>query len=513
MSSRRLIPFLFCLVLLLTGCSSNSGLPITDSVPSVTLPPAEVSYVAPIGDAALEYTDTAVLYLPSHDGISLTEVETELSFSLVRPAAETIIRALVAYTGTKEASALGGDVKLSLYGANPVEVSRDAATVNLSASALQLDRETLYTVCQAITNTLTRLDDIQYVNVLVVDKPVGLDIANTLPMGALKFSNPQDLNAVYDQLLSRRPTFGSATAAAPLSASVLLYFPLQNSDGMVCESRTLSFENQRTPDMITTILREIAAGPTDPSIGSTELPLLADLLTAAPEMTEDTAIGGRVISLDFAPNLDDMLEAYGITRNQCTASLCYTLSSFFPNVAGISLSINGTPVDSYMSAADEADITEDFIFVRSDFSELIYDNCTLYFADSETGKLTSSRRAIAYHQRTNPRVLLCELAKGPQPSDSRPDLVPVIQQNAITDTTLLGFALSDGTLLTNFAPSFERIGKAVTQEKERLFAYSLVNTLCMNNRVKSVCFFLSGEQFETFAGEIYWPGLFYPLPV
>jgi len=282
---------------------------------------------------------------------------------------------------------------------------------------------------------------------------------------------------------------------------------------MVCQARTLSIGNQRTPDMITTILRELAAGPADPSIGSTELPLLADLLTSAPKMTEDTAVGGYVISLDFAPNLDDMLEAYGITRSQCTAFLCYTLSSFFPNVAGITLSINGTPVDSHMSAAEETEPTKQYSFVRSDFSELIYDYCTLYFVDSETGKLTPSRRAIAYHQRTNPRVLLCELAKGPQLSDSQPDLMPVIQQNAITDTTLLGFALSDGTLLTNFAPSFEKIGKAVSPEMERQFAYSLVNTLCMNNRVKSVCFFLTGEQFETFAGEIYWPGLFYPLPV
>lgn len=501
---------LICLVFLLSGCAST-GLPVTDGAPSVTLPPAEVSFVAPIGDAALEYTDTATLYLPSHDGISLTEVETEIHFSLVRPAAESIARALIAHAGNKAATSLGGNVRLSLYGANPVEISRDVITVNLSASALQLDRERLYIVCQAIANTLTALDGISYANVLVVDKPVGLDIGNTLPMGALARNASQDLGAVYEQLLSRRVTVGGTTSATPFSANVALYFPLQNNDGLVCEARSLSFENQRFPDMVTAILRELGAGPTDPAIGSPQLPLLADLLTATPVLEENTASGGQIVSLDFAHNLDDMLEAYGITRRQCTASLCYTLSSFFPNVSGVTLSINGAPVDSLMLTEEEEEASE-HVFLRSDFSELIYDYCTLYFADEESQKLIPSRRAIAYYQRTNPRVLLCELAKGPQAGDSHPGLLPVMTKNAITDTTILGFALSDGVLLANFAPTFAAIGKDLTPQDERLLAYALVNTLCMNDRVKAVCFFQSGTQFDSFTGEIYWRGLFYPLP-
>lgn len=511
MSNRkRLLFLLICLMFLFTGCTSI-GLPITDGAPSVTLPPAEVGYVAPIGDAALEYTDTALLYLPSHDGISLTTVESEVSFSLVRPAAESIVRSLLAYPGSRDASSLGGSVKLSLYGANPVEISRDAATVNLSASALQLDREALFIVCQAIANTLTELDEIRYVSVLVVDKPVGLDIANALPMGALQKNTERDLSAVYAQLLSRRAAVGS-TVPAPFSAGVPLYFPLQNSEGMVCEVQTISFENQLLPDMVTAILRALAAGPADSSISSPPLPLLADLLTATPVLSENTASGGMVISLDFAHNLDDMLDAYGITRRQCTASLCYTLSSFFPNVSGVSLSISGVPIDSLMLTEDE-DRSGSHPFLRSEFSGLIYDYCTLYFADNETHALVPSMRAIPYYQRTNPRVLLCELAEGPQPGDSRPDLLPVTETDSITDTTILGFALSNVTLLTNFAPSFGKACETLQPEAERFFAYALVNTLCMSSRVQNVCFFQSGSQFDGFSGEIYWRGLFYPLPV
>jgi len=507
MPSRRLMILLVCVALLTSSCTSV-GLPVTDGKPSVTLPPAEVSFVAPIGDAALEYTDTATLYLPNRDGISLTPVETELSFSLVRPAAESIIRALIAHAGNRDVSALGGSVRLSLYGANPVEISRNVATVNLSASALKLEREQLYIVCQAIANTLTELDEIQFVNVLVVDKPVGLDIANTLPMGAFKQASFKDLGAVYDQLLSRKANAGDSAATPPFSADVALYFPLQNSDGLVCEARSLSFENQLLPDMITSILRELGAGPFDASIASTTLPLLADLLVAPPAVSENADAGGYVISLDFAHNLDDMLDAYGITRNQCTASLCYTLCSFFPNVTGLSLSINGVSVNKSENEGDE----ENSIYLRSDFAELIYDYCTLYFTDAQTQKLVPTRRPIAYYQRTNPRVLLCELAEGPRPEDSISGLLPVMPEGSITDTTILGFALSKGTLLTNFAPSFIKVGQQTEPEQERLLAYAIVNTLCMNENVKTVCFFQSGTQFEGFGGDIYWSGLFYPIP-
>ena len=53
----------------------------------------------------------------------------------------------------------------------------------------------------------------------------------------------------------------------------------------------------------------------------------------------------------------------------------------------------------------------------------------------------------------------------------------------------------------------------MSEQEERLLAYSIVNTLCAGTPATSVCFFVSGAQFEGFSGKIYWPGLFYPLPV
>ena len=104
----------------LCACQAGDGLPTSEASPEVTLPPASQSYVAPIGDAALEYTADATLYLPRHSGSRLTAVVSPVTFSASRPRAESLVRALLNQSGTSTAAALGGNVKLALYGANPV---------------------------------------------------------------------------------------------------------------------------------------------------------------------------------------------------------------------------------------------------------------------------------------------------------------------------------------------------------------------------------------------------------
>mgnify|MGYP002740589128 FL=1 len=244
----------------LCACQAGNGLPASEASPEITLPPAVQSYVAPIGDAALEYTADATLYLPRHSGSRLTAVVSPVTFSASRPRAESLVRALLNHSGTSTAAALGGNVKLALYGANPVEVSRNAATVNLAASALQLNRGDLYIAFQAIANTLTELKEIDYVNFLIVDHPVGLDVANTLPMGSFSRSLSEDLSSVYEQRLSRRVGLNESAEDKSLSANVTLYYPLAGTPGLLSEVRSLSFANQKPSDMIVQIMRELSKG-------------------------------------------------------------------------------------------------------------------------------------------------------------------------------------------------------------------------------------------------------------
>lgn len=511
----RLLCLLILTCFILSACAS-SGIPVTENMPVATLPPAEVNFVAPIGDAALEYRDEAILYLPRHDGMTLTTVSTQVTYAPTRPQAESLVRALLAFAGNGEASAVGGSVRLSLFGANPVEVSRDVATVNLSPSALQLDREAFYVACQAITNTLTQQTPIRYVNFLVADKAVGLDIANTLPIGAMQNSSAEDLKAAYQQQLSHRNELtGEDSVEKSFASNVTLYFPLLGTDGMVSEVRSLAFEDQVFANMVVAILRELSLGPKTAEINSPTLPLLAELLSADPKLQSDGNAGGSIISLEFAHNLDDMLSAYGLTRAQSMASLCYTLCSYFPNVSGVSVSIANEPINS-LQLNEDADVSISFdnnTLLRADFATLLYDYATLYLPNDDSGSLQAFQRPLPYARVHSPRALLTQLSEGPKPFDSHPNLSAVMPPFSIADKDILGIALADGTLLLNFAPTFEALGKEMNETEERLLAYAIVNTLCADPKINNVCIFSGGTQFDGFTGSIYWHGLFYPMAI
>ena len=92
---RALALLLAALVPGLCACQAGNGLPASEASPEITLPPAVQSYVAPIGDAALEYTADATLYLPRHSGSRLTAVVSPVTFSASRPRAESLVRALL----------------------------------------------------------------------------------------------------------------------------------------------------------------------------------------------------------------------------------------------------------------------------------------------------------------------------------------------------------------------------------------------------------------------------------
>ena len=224
-------------------------------------------------------------------------------------------------------------------------------------------------------------------------------------------------------------------------------------------------------------------------------------------------LGGDVIHLKFSFNFDEMLEAHSLTRANAVSSICYTLTTFFPGLAGISVTIGDAAVDTLMltDSFTSSVLFTDHTQQRSDFASLVYDLCTLYFTDGDGGSLIPTKRPIPYFQKHNARVLLQELAKGPQAYDRVTGLFPVMPADAIRDPDILGLALSGHTILVNFAPSFAELGKDMTAQQERLLAYGMVNTLCQDSRFQCARFFVSGTPPEGFSGEIYWPGDFFPL--
>jgi hypothetical protein len=490
-------------LLLLTACDGTSQQQPSPAV----MPTASMPYAAPIGDASLEYAGESTFYLPRFDFSHLVSYTDMAAFSASRLDAESVIRSLLIQPGNGVMAPLGGEVNLALFGANPVEVSGDVATVNLSASALQLDRATLYLCGQAIANTLTEMKNIRYVNLLVMDKQIGLDLGSTLPTGALTRSLSGDISAQYEQALSQRVQPGEDPTGSRLAATAALYFALSGTNGVISEARNISFTSQRMQDITVQLIDELGKGPVS-GIESPPMPLLADLMTELPEIT-DGQDGSRIVTLRFDASLDDMLEAAGVSRASCFASLTYTLCTFLPNISGILSYIGDERVDHVMLGATDGILFEDGVQRRAHYAQLLMENATLYFADADGAHLTAVKRPVPFLQVQNPRMLLQMLFQGPLQADRPSDTLPLFSVNTLTDADIIGLSLNDGTLIVNLSDAFREAGKTLTAQGERLLAYGMVNTLLSNNRAGKICFFIGGKPFEGFTGSIDWGGYFY----
>ena len=306
---KKMISICLCILLAFSaaGCTAS---PIQSAQTTSTLPPASVGYDAPVSDALLEYATDVALYLPSRDGQKLICQYEQLQLSHNQNSAEAIVRALAAHPGNKDMRPLGNGTVLSLYGQHPVEVANGVCTVNLSASALQLDQNDFYNACLSLAATLCELPDIHAVNVLIADQAVGMDISSVLPLGCITAHPGESLPALWEQLLSRRTPLGESPASMATTASAALYFPLADGSGVIPEAHTLSFPGQTPQQLAVSLLSALSAGA-QYTEGVCTMPDIASMLVYAPSAS-DLESGGRLLTLRFIGDLEQRLQEYEI---------------------------------------------------------------------------------------------------------------------------------------------------------------------------------------------------------
>ncbi len=499
---RCLAVWLLLAALLLSGCGPQGGVATQQS----TLPPAAARYTAPENDVNQGHEQTVLLYLPSRDGSQLVAVPQTASLSASRHNAQTLCEMLLSHPGTDSAAPLGGEVALSLSETEAVEVSGRVATVSLSASALRLTYEELFTVGQALANTLGQLQDVDYVNVLIAGAQTGLNVASTLPAGCFSPNTAEDLPTLWARLSSPSNTGRRAFTAA-------LYFPAPGGKGILCEARTLSFSALDLPSMALTLLDALAAGAEElPSAPRCEE--LRSLLLGEPALEESG--GQRRLVFRFAEQFNDALLDAGITRSVMMASLTYTMTTFLPGIEGIEVYIGEdrvntiTPSGIYSTTGQQMTITfSDGLMRRKDFPNFLLSFCTLYFAGG-SGKLTKVYRPVPYYQAYSARALLEELMLGPQPFDTPGAVLQPVLPEGLRSADLLGVAFEENTVVLNFSIQLSALCQGMSPGQEKCLVYAVVNTLCELEAVKKVAFFIQGEQPETLAGSLYLPGDFLP---
>lgn len=502
---KRILCLLLALAcaLSLSGCSNERS----NTTAAATLPPAEAKFTAPTGDDSLLHTATVPLYLPSADGQRLLTQYISLPLSHSRHNAEAIVRALLNQASTPETQDLGNGVSLGLFGSRPIEVSSGICTVNLAATALQLSQQELYNVCAAITATLCEMDEVQYVNFLVADQAVSMDITGSLPLGSQTARPGEELTVLWEQVEARRAPLGENPANTPVTAVATLYFPLAGGSGIACETRTLTFPGQAAAQLAEGLITALSGGAQYLS-GASPMPDVSALMSAPPQTTE-LDDGGRMLSLYFHAGLENSLRQAGVDMPSFISALAHTLSGFIPSVSSMRMFIGDTPLTSLYSAAHGNLIFQGGLMLRQQFAPYLMDQVTLCF--SAGSKLKEIRRALPYQQSHSLRALLGELMKGPSRQELDAGYEPVLPEG-LTDGDILGLSLEGDTLLINLSGRCAEMIRTQAASWEQIVCYSMVNTLGQAAGAARVRFFFDGQMLEELGGTLYWAGEFLVNP-
>lgn len=474
-------------VLFLTGCVREEAV-----LSTVTLPPIAQGADAPIGDAGLRQESTVTLYLPSLDGQTLVAVHETLTLSRDQHPAETVLRCLLAHEGTGRVQSLGGEVSLTLTGTNPVELCGSICTVNLSAGALQLSGQELYSAALAIAATLCELDGISYVNLLIAGNAIAMDVSGNLPLGALKSEVGQELPVLWEQLTARRTPVGELASATPLTATAALYFPLADGSGIVAEPRRIAFPGQHPQQQVIALLEALSNGA-DTLTGIANLPDYEDLQLFFPEIT-DLESGGKRVTLSLRADAKERIAAAGCDPACYFAAVTTTLTTFVPSLQQVCVLLGDGALTSLYGNGLGSMLFPGAIQNRLKFEHAPQKQTEVCFAGD--GKLVAMSLSMPYRSASSPRAVLLRMAQ----AGALPD--------GLTDADILGLAIAEDTLLINLSG---RYGDVIRDSgwDQRLVAYAMVNTLGEMMQVRRVRFYFGGETVDTLGGSLMWSGEFW----
>ncbi len=491
---------LSAMIFLLGGCA---GYVPEENHAQAVLSPTDTEYAAPEGDVPLSRGGLYTLYLPAYNGLYLAPQHVMLEAASRQDTLENLVRTLLAYPGNDEVRAFETQRPLGLYGPSPVELSGGICTVNLASSALQLNYSNFYTLSLAIAATLCELDSVESVNILVADQSVGLDTTGSLAMGSLVSHKGENLQALWGQMDAKKAPLGEMMSQVPMTSSAAVYFPLEDGQGITCENRTMSFPGQ-TPQQMACALLDTMSGGSMYLSGVADFPDLRSLLIHDPLVSE-LADGGRLIILSFREDARDTLRECGVDPACLMGAITWTLTTFIPGIAAVSLRRGEQPITQLESARFGPMAVLGGLLRRNAFEIFLTGQTTAYFARDSV--LVSCKKYVDRTRVDSPREQLAALLEGPGGKDRAEGLTATLPEQ-IREDDILGIQAVDNTLLVNLSESFRSGIQSMGPEKEMLLCYSMVNTLCENNGMDRVCFFFEGEQVDEIAGTICWSGIF-----
>ncbi|MEG2387624.1 MAG: GerMN domain-containing protein [Clostridia bacterium] len=472
----------------LSGCVFVTLTPVTQEG-DVALPvPAIVAPPAPSGDSRAESTQRVTLYYVGADRQQLAPVTRTIRLTGEETLIEKTAQRLLDQALVPDLAPVAPEETRLIS----VEQSQGIAIVNLSVDALSMDAQALCWMKAALSSTLTALDGVEQVGVLIGGREESL---LTLPAGMLRATN-DTLTALWAQRLADEERFAANPVGARISREVALYFPTWLDNRLLPECRKVVFPST---DFAGTLIEELKKGPAVGDQAHAVLPRDARV-SVKPEPTtlED---GRRVLMISFDENLYAQMERDSLSKVQLFSALAYTLCRTVPELDGLVVDVAGQIVTSLEDGLTRVTF-ENGVITPEAFTDVVASVATLYFADAD-GNLVSVKRAVSPQQATSPRALLEQLIAGPFVFDG--GALPVFPDGA-TGADILGLRIEDQAVLVNLSSNLYRLCQQFSDVQERNFVYAIVNTLTALDGVDRVRFYVAGQVVETLGQSIYLKG-------
>lgn len=444
-------------------------------------PPVEAPRVL-IGEAHGDIAFEAEFFYVTAGGAELTQLRREITIFAGEDPLLRVLEELLEPSGAAElVSVAPGETRV-------LDVARcgDFVTVNLSldAAAVQSEAEILM-MYTAITNTLSGIEGIKYVNVLIGARQ---ERVCSLPTGVLS-ANATGATAMWAQYQAEAERL---SLGGQIERAAAIYFPSANAQRVIPEIRALNFT---AGEYALTLLSAIISG-TDNTACVSFFSDIENVISAPPLIHVNNA-GERVLDVYLTGAAYDTARLRGVEEWQIAASLVMTLTSFIPELDCVCLFVDGAALTEINIRGDMRSLTDGLMY-RADFAAHVGAIATIYLSDGKGG-LTSVKRAMSPARARSPHSLMLQLVSGPAPGESAFAAFPV----GVSASDMLGVEISGGTAIVNLSANFYRLCQTLTREREAIVIYSIVNTLCSLDGVSGVKLLIEGRAVETLSDVIY----------
>lgn len=357
--------------------------------------------------------------------------------------------------------------------AERVEVMPDLINVYLRRTGTTTSPWNLAVTKMALAASLIDYTGVRYVNMLVDGQEPGYTTAaetSAVPAGAAV--RPGDLGDEISALMQK-------AVSASYDAYLALYFLDLSERWLLPEVTRITVSEER--DTVRQVVELLIEGPGNGYSLRRSLDSGLELIEHSFAVNE---AGQRVLRLVFNRLPTVYTTNFVDGEQMAAAALTYTLTDFIPDIAGIELT-------------DRANPTRTAAYAPSDFAEMIGNRIIVFLPNTPGGAtMTGVERVVAQAQSNDLYVLLEMLMRGPMTTDSRS--VWPAAPDGITSRSVLDTYRAGDVIVINLDGAAAEILEAAGTDDERVFLFSVINTMTNLKGVRCVLFLREGERTEYF---------------